>query len=59
MTNDGIAALSAPIHNFGNIFAVLFFSIRTLSNEWMRSSIYFFDRIDRNNGIFFACGEIL
>jgi len=26
--------------------------IRTLSNEWIRSFIYSFDRIDRINGIF-------
>ena len=59
LTNDGIAAIGAPNHNFGNIFAVLFFYIRTLSNEWIRSLVSFFDRIDRINGIFFACGEVL
>ena len=62
LTNDGIAALSALIHKFSNIFAVLFFYIRTLSNEWIRSLVSFFDRIDRIdriNGIFFRLRRAL
>jgi hypothetical protein len=30
-------SLSAPIHNYGNILAVLFFPTRTLNVEWIRS----------------------
>jgi hypothetical protein len=52
-------ALSAPIHNYDNVLAVIFSPTRTLGVEWIRSSISFFDRIYRINGIFFACGEIL
>ena len=32
--------LSAPIHNYGNILAVLFFPSRALGVEWIRYSLF-------------------
>ena len=50
--------IGAPIHNYGNILAVIFFPSRALGVEWIRYLISFLDRIYRINGIFFACGEV-
>jgi len=33
--------LSAPIHNYGNVLAVIFFPYRTLSVEWIRFLAFF------------------
>jgi len=50
-------SLSAPIQNYDYILALIFFLTKTLSVEWIRSLISFFDRIYRIDWIFFACRE--
>ena len=42
-----IAQLSAPIRNYCNILAVLFFPLRALSVEWIQFLNNFLDRIYR------------
>ena len=37
-----LLSLSAPIHNYGNISAVLFFPTKTLSVEWIRFLVFYF-----------------
>ena len=56
--NLGCMYLSAPIRDYGNILAEIFFFTRALSVEWIRFLATFLDRIYRISGIFFACGEI-
>ena len=58
LANSFTLYLSAPIHYYGNILAVIFFPTRTLNVEWIRFLFLFLDRIYRINEIFFACGEI-
>ena len=43
----GAYPLSAPIRNYGNILAVIFFPLRALSIEWIRFLTAFLDRIYR------------
>ena len=42
--------LSAPIQNYDYILALIFFLTKTLSVEWIRPLISFFDRIYRIKG---------
>ena len=39
---QGAIWLSAPIHDYGNVLAVLFFPTRTLNVEWIRSLVSYY-----------------
>jgi hypothetical protein len=51
------ADLSAPIYNYGNIFAVLFFPTRALSVEWIRFLFSFIGQDLQDYWDFFRLGR--
>ena len=47
--------LSAPVHNYGDVFAGVFFHHKTLDVDWIRFFISFFIQIESNPWIIRYC----